>query len=122
VKIKTSELIGPALDWAVAKCECQAEPEHDECGFWLDNLTPAPCYLTSYQPSTDWRVGGPILSRERISWNGSHYAVHPNFIPSPEGGSYHPIGMSGADFLVAGLRCFVARKLGLEVDIPEELS
>ena len=51
-KIKTSELTGAALDWAVAKCE----------GVKLKyGLTDDERY------STDWSQGGPIIEREFIS-------------------------------------------------------
>lgn len=47
MKIKTSELIGPVLDWAVSVAEMDTE----------DGLLP-PAY------STDWSQGGPIIERE----------------------------------------------------------
>jgi hypothetical protein len=53
--MKTSELTGAALDWAVAKCEGVLmrweRSTHDE----------APL---EYSPSTDWAQGGPIIERE----------------------------------------------------------
>ena len=56
--MKTSDLIGPALDWAVAKCE----------GFFGGN--PPISFTDSnddfYRPSIDWAQGGPIIEREGI--------------------------------------------------------
>ena len=63
--MKTSDLSGSALDWAVAKCEPDDTLEvyfddqtgealvHDE---WPD--------FQQYRPSTDWAQGGPIIERE----------------------------------------------------------
>ena len=121
MKIKTSNLIGPALDWAVAKCEgYQAvftngsiRPVFRKCeaveGTW-------PCY------STEWVVGGPIIEREKIEvrW----------VITDSEGGGYwwtqnlftDTYGRTGSTPLIAAMHCYVASKLGEEVDIPDELT
>jgi hypothetical protein len=51
MKLKTSELQGAVLDWAVAKCEVgDAINEIDDPHFY----------------STDWALAGPIIERERI--------------------------------------------------------
>lgn len=72
--------------------------------------------------STDWSQGGPIIERERIRivpfppsrtkegwWAGFDYTT---------GAS---IGCAGPTPLIAAMRCYVASKLGDEVDVPEEL-
>ena len=109
MKIKTSELSGVQLDWAVAKCE--GEEVRLEKGqleaLWTDN---------GYKPSTYWAQGGPIIEREGVllepqsdHWdatldNGDY--VFWRFGPTP---------------LIAAMRCYVANKLGEEVEIPEEV-
>jgi hypothetical protein len=96
--MKTSELTGAALDWAVAKCE------------------DVYCFDGSYIPSTNWAQGGPIIEREGISWHCGNKA------------SWHAYGYGSADNisgptpLIAAMRCYVASKLGDDVDIPEELT
>jgi hypothetical protein len=62
--LKTSELRGAALDWAVALIEY---PEWKEQGY----LEVFPHDLsfddgTTYAPSTDWAQGGPIIEREKL--------------------------------------------------------
>jgi len=103
MKIKTAELIGPALDWAVAKCEWYREE-----GDWRG------LYIADY--STDWVQGGPIIEREKIGLDpfGETWIAHP---------SYRPIqpNVSGPTPLISAMRCYVASKLGDEVDVPEEL-
>ena len=101
MKVKTSELTGPALDWAVAKCE--------------NNWTFEPDGLDSY--STDWAQGGPIIEREKLDvfcsgnvWDASTGDRHPNVIKT------------GTTPLIAAMRCYVASKLGDEIEIPEELK
>ena len=118
MKIKTNELRGAALDWAVAKCEGRQEPE-------VVNNFPVAWYTwpnTHY--STDWAQGGPIIEREGISIRysekdarGAWYAVlGPNRFLSPDHEG------SGPTPLIAAMRCYVASKLGDEVEIPEELK
>ena len=95
--MKTSELTGAALDWAVAKCE-------------HGNL-----YMEPY--STNWAQGGPIIEREKITirfWEGEEY-VHA-YKWNTEG--WH----EGPTPLIAAMRCYVGFKLGDDIEIPEELQ
>ena len=127
MKIKVSEASGVQLDWLVAK----AEGWNIEDDYWITDLnepgTGQP--LSDFQPTTDPAQGQPILERERIktapnlngSWHGQirHTKSHPLVA--------HPVlsgwtNQHGPTMLTAGLRCFVASKLGDEVEIPEELS
>ena len=111
MKIKTSELTGAALDWAVAKCE----------GFDPETLNTKTGVVYSlrygvYTPSTDWAQGGPIIEREKIEI----------FIRDEEWFAYSsrstPEDFHGPTPLIAAMRCYVASKLGDEVEIPEELT
>ena len=117
MKIKTSELTGTALDWAVAKCEGIQDSEFVRT------------HMDAWPYSINWSQGGPIIEREGIdlycnvptnpahkdpSWRGSWRA------------KYHRCGY-GTDMshghtpLIAAMRCYVASKLGAEVEIPNEL-
>ena len=102
MKIKTNELTGTALDWAVAKC---LGTEHLFAGHEVGRL----------HYSTDWAHGGPIIEEEMIElvphtdalWDAMYRDQHiPNDGPTP---------------LIAAMRCYVASKLGEECDIPDEL-
>lgn len=129
-KVKTSGLIGAALDWAVAQCEgydyeikdgrvCtgntvfQANSADDHYGCEFDEL---------YEPSTNWAQGGPIIDREKIG-----VAYEPSMLYDDSCRWKALSAMSdnehsyGPAFLIAAMRCYVASKLGDEVDIPEEL-
>lgn len=98
MKIKTSELIGDALDHVVL----QLDAENPSNGFY----------------STDWADGGPIIEREKIlldivgpdddqEWEGRIVGVWMEYGPTP---------------LVAAMRCYVGSKLGNEVEVPDELT
>ena len=116
MKIKTSELSGVQLDWVVAQCE-----KHEvkfECNllFFSDKLQMLD-YGIVYHPSKDWEYGGPIIERERIELVavelGDEWIARDYWKEFDE--------QSGPTPLVAAMRCFVASKLGEEVEIPEEV-
>jgi hypothetical protein len=79
--------------------------------------------LADYAPSTDWAKGGEIIEQERICledaagmyWTAS--LVHED----KEYGGVERAEEQGATPLVAAMRCYVASKLGNEVQIPEGL-
>ena len=73
-KIKTSELTGPKLDWAVAECEkvrTYVRPyEHTMTGLCILDADLVDMETDDAQElrySRDWAQGGPILERENIS-------------------------------------------------------
>ncbi len=70
-------------------------------------------------PSTDWSVGGPIIERAGISVmrdaGDDFWCATTKFFF--EGGIDGPMG-AGPTPLIAAMRCFVASKLGHEVDLP----
>jgi hypothetical protein len=101
--MKTSELTGKALDWAVGKAE------------GLDG------WLAPVNYCGKWEHGGPIIEREGIGFD--QYADYPRwqaFTPAPEQPSGQAV-CNGPTPLVAAMRCYVASKLGDDVDVPEEL-
>ena len=115
--MKTSELTGAALDWAVAKCEStSAHPIHTS--IWrYEHFKQG-----QHNYSTNWAQGGPIIEREKIGTTPTSMA--PGFeweahcIPD-EGVDYYGYGPTP---LIAAMRCYVASKLGDEVNVPEELK
>jgi hypothetical protein len=123
--MKTSELTGAALDWAVALIE---HPEWKEQGF-LEvfphdlSFEDGASHIT-YTPSTDWSQGGPIIEREGISicnLEANSSGVEGWTASMGELWSPQDDGLVSATPLIAAMRAFVASKLGDEVEIPEEL-
>jgi hypothetical protein len=79
----------------------------------------------AFQPSTNWAQGGPIIEREGIEfWTySSHQDEHGNFTSIKD--AKHPSRAqhySGPTPLIAAMRCYVAAKLGDNIEIPEELN
>jgi hypothetical protein len=137
--MKTNELTGAALNWAVAQAEGDKvyRPRLGRPSDWdkeaylkdgsddrwvvrVQNPTVAHFVDWTYNPSGSWMQGGPIIEREMIEremielvpqspalWDAMYRGQHiPHDGPTP---------------LIAAMRCYVASKLGDDVEIPEEL-
>ena len=108
--IKTAELTGAALDWAVSACI--------GIGWEMGDID-ANEYGPGFKPSTDWGDGAPIIEQEiakieRFSdalWEATAFTNNAqDFV------------QTGPTPLIAAMRCFVFSKLGNEVEIPEGLA
>ena len=118
--MKTSELTGAALDWAVAKCEY----DNRRYNYGSPCFSPQTkrVYETqglqeigvSFSPSTDWKQGGPLIEREGITL--THQAFDWSAQTDDDLFAYGPTP------LIAAMRCYVASKLGDDVEIPEDLK
>jgi hypothetical protein len=109
MKIQTHNLQGAALDWAVAKAIGEYRP----------------VALPHY--STDWSQGGPIIEREGISIVRDEGDLCWQAVIDCHSGSMFGSNLCGSFWhegptpLIAAMRCFVASKLGDEVEVPEGL-
>ena len=147
MKTKTADLIGPALDWAVAKCEGvplvyrgRKWPTDGaatiEYAPWSVNpvVNGAGPYVASlcreqYSPSVDWAQGGPLIERENIGLEKHRLDGLYQWAAC----DWHPVVVQGYTCLerskyvygptplIAAMRCLVAATLGDEVDVPDEL-
>jgi hypothetical protein len=109
--MKTSELTGAALDWGVALIE-----KPGIVGVRPDGKLGAAGNL-AFSPSTICAQGWPIIEREGIT-------VGPDtgldcWVARIKGGIYIDHGPTP---LIAAMRCYVASKLGDDINIPEELK
>lgn len=116
--MKTSELTGAALDWAVAQAEgfdwyIEVKPTaYGPKPFVFEEHGEVSC---KFQPSTNWSHGGPIIERERIQLARVE-DVWEAWVDADG------VFCQGTTPLIAAMRCYVASKLGAEVDVPEELT
>jgi len=97
--MKTNELTGLALNWAVDKAQGKF------------------CLYPHGDYSTDWAHGGPIIEREKISINRETLANQ--WLACPYGTR---TARSGPTPLIAAMRCYVASKMGDNVELPEGLK
>lgn len=125
MKIKSCELTGTALDWAVAT----AEQASIEIGMRKQVLfdtheDDAPAGVSEhddtrwqvYNPSENWAQAGPIIERVGIEMFRNNEKSY--WFTSPSRG---PSG-TGETPLLAAMRGYVRSTLGDEVEIPEELQ
>lgn len=113
MKIKTSELSGEALDYAVANCLGQ-EIYTDGAGWHRYGEL-----AELWWPSTSWKVGGPLFDEYCTAFHRDQFIVDNN-----EGTCWATVGLSqcsGNDILEAFLRALVTERSGKEVEVPDEL-
>ena len=129
-QMKTNQLTGAALDWAVVKCECDMPAPFKSIPAVLNGTVRVfrgdmGLHSGPISPSTNWAQGGPIIEREWIDvvkpvnsvcWVATmHYQDDDNErIQTSEEQGLTP--------LIAAMRCYVASKMGDEVEIPTELT
>ncbi|MDM9594803.1 DUF2591 family protein [Pseudomonas guariconensis] len=124
IEVRVSNLVGSALDWAVAKVEGvetswrhgrELVKVHDRGGIKLIESI-----RSIYAPSSDWSQGGPLIDK----YQGSvRHDKHLNDGPCRYTGG---TGMNspwsyGPTPLIAFCRSLVLAKLGDTVQVPKEL-
>ena len=125
--MKTSQLSGIALDYAVAKCEGEVtclEFDGIVWNFYLDNklkvLSKGWAQSIMWIPSENWALAGPIIERERICTEVGHDGVWlACTMQNYDDRKDHM--QAGSTPLEAAMRSFVSSKLGHEIKIPAKL-
>lgn len=122
MKIKTSKLIGEPLNYAVALIEYGSKkvyinPDIRRKGIWV--IPQKNGGKNHFHPSKSWAQGGALIDRlfvefgvscaDPILYCAKLYVEDKRYI------------MHGPTHLIAAMRCYVASRLGDEVEIPEEL-
>ena len=122
MRVKTSEATPLQVNYLVAKCKFP-DAHTKDVEVWIQPLSCDDPADFAFEPSTNWSQGGPIIEREKISieymvgagaggldvWVATrikNMALSEECAPTP---------------LVAAMRCYVASRLGDEVDVPDEL-
>lgn len=122
--MKTSELTGDALVCAVAMCEGYTNlhkipdrwPHEPQWAMMPPRQEYGVMELWEIGSDRDWSFFGPIIEREEISIvrvSSALWDAHVSNVNFYE---------SGSTPLIAAMRCYVASKLGDEVEVPDELT
>lgn len=118
IEVKTADLIGPALDWAVAqvegvnyrqdgiKCKTRIAPRK-----WHHYTEP------NFSPSTDWSWGGPLIEKFILDLKFCVFEL-PNESWKAE---THESWANGSTALIASMRAIVHANFGDTVSVPKEL-
>lgn len=133
VNIEVAELMGAALDWAVAGCI----PDGTRAIYFDEDTGEPICYDDwandqQFSPTIDWDQAGPLLVQHEIGvqpvyqdgvfhcWNARVHSLKYDecgeAIEGSDADSYGPT------YLIAAMRCLVRSKMGLALDIPEALA
>lgn len=115
VEVKTQDLSGAALDWAVSRAEgveislSGAHPHAVVDGRFVGN----------YAPSSKWDQGGPLIEKYKLDIGAPMENNNGPWNAATEWG--HPNGYKGETPLIAACRAIVASVLGDTVSVPKEL-
>lgn len=141
VEVKTQDLLGAALDWAVAKAEGVAvvtDPNSPSCRQMVEDADSINGWYC-YSPSTDWSQGGPLIEKYKVMITPPNDLVHRNFGPfDPRNGwcesghwgstifgkerKYRRAAFSHPDSpLIVAMRAIIQFELGDTVSVPKEL-
>lgn len=121
MRVKTKDLNGLALDWAVMSIEFKRLQEKGEyIKPWVleRHRGGDPCGA----PSVLWAQCGPIIEREGLNLQtslGEWVASTPKAVEIDGGRKY--CFASGHTPLVAAMRCYILSILGDTVDIPDNI-
>ena len=116
MKIKTAELDGAALNWAVAVCHYSTNDLQVMSGnIWYGRSTSG---FICYRPSDKWEHGGPIIDREEITID---YRDNETRASIWDGEDFIDARAGKRQGLIAAMRCYVTAKLGDVVEIPDQL-
>lgn len=128
IKIKTQELTGNALDWAVATClgynNLRRNCHRFDDGFIMDSPQTGTVFLSELDYSSNWSKAGQVIDlmgdycQEGNKAKGEYYCSTPSVA---ETWHNHPVRGTGPTPIIAAMRCYVASKRGSELKIPAEL-
>lgn len=124
MKVKVNDASGLVLDWMVAKCEgIQLNDRLLKRRVLIPSgITGAIQNDCNYSPTEYWAQGGPIIEREKIEVRPfANYWIAVKNFPSEYGQGIACTSQQGKYPLIAAMRCYVASKLGDEVEVPDEI-
>ncbi|MBK5008438.1 DUF2591 domain-containing protein [Pseudomonas sp. S60] len=119
IEVKTAELSGEALAWAVAKAEGlepRLESPHYGNG-WRVFCDTTFGNSKRYNPQEDWALGGPLKLKHRIG-DGP---IHGGWVAHPSRPNEPTDWLEAAEPLTAICRAVVVKITGWAVQVPKEL-
>jgi len=124
IEVKTAELAGEALGWAIGKAEgldvFLAPPEYGNPWRVFARYQAAATERTGrYNPWEDWALGGPLIEQHMVSLHcpQSTDDVWAGWVITDQG----EYCQAGNYALIAASRAIVAAKIGDTVKVPKEL-
>jgi hypothetical protein len=125
IEVNTNELVGAALDWAVAQAVGFRVQHSKRMGLHCAEIlrvSAAENFLRmgcKYSPSTDWSQGGPLIDMH--DWALPYRATARYHLGRYESCTPGGFPHNGDTPLIAACRAIVAADQGLKSMIPSEL-
>ncbi|WP_313020970.1 phage protein NinX family protein [Atlantibacter hermannii] len=119
MKVKTAELSGRALDWAVGKA-IGANVGVTIGGLVKEIASYNPIDMSLWQPTNDWSICGPLIDGYSPVITICRGMVRTEIATLENDVSATGIGI-GITYTISFCRALVSLKLGDEVDIPDEM-
>ncbi|MGE8110843.1 DUF2591 domain-containing protein [Pseudomonas sp. NPDC086566] len=133
IEVKTADLAGEALGWAVGRAEgldvFLAPPQYgDPWRVFARYQASATEYTKRFNPWEDWALGGPLIDKHHVqtSFDGAGFSRSPTgeywcaYVCKATGQEVFPSG-DGPSALTASCRAIAQAKLGDTVQVPKEL-
>lgn len=133
IEVKTADLAGEALGWAVGIAEgleLHLEPPHYGNGWLVFSIYRGEVTerRKRYNPWEAWALGGPLIDKHHVqtSFNGSGFSRSPTgefwcaYVCKPTGQEMLSSG-GGPSALIAACLAIAQAKLGETLQVPKEL-
>lgn len=124
IEVRTADLTGEALGWAVGKAEgldvLLAPPQYgNPWRVFARYQATATEHTKRHNPWQDWALGGPLIEKNMVSLHcpQSTDDVWAGWVITDKG----EFCQGGDSALIASCRSIVAAKLGDAVQVPKEL-
>ncbi|MCE0778875.1 DUF2591 domain-containing protein [Pseudomonas sp. NMI542_15] len=144
IEVKTAELAGEALGWAIGKAEgldvFLAPPEYgNPWRVFARRQAAATEHTKRYNPWEDWALGGPLIEKYQVSLSPPASAVHRNFGYMDKRNGYYESGLWSSTIfgkerkhrrtafhhpnnpLIVAMQAIAQFELGDIVQVPKEL-
>lgn len=125
IEVKTSDLVGEALGWAVGKAEgLNLELVPPQYGnpwrVFARHQGQAIAHTKRYNPWEDWALGGSMIEKRMVSLHcpQSTDDVWAGWVITDKG----EFCQAGDSALIVACRAIVAARLGDTVQVPKELT
>lgn len=116
VEVRTADLLGEALDWAVAKAVSRDVSILSSGVVVRGDNVEGGC---PWSPSTDWSQGGPLINKH--DWALPYRATSRYHIGKYEACTPGGFPKNGETPLISACRAIVAAEYGDLVSVPAEL-
>ncbi len=118
-KVKIDEIVGEALNWAVARSAKVEVMVSHGCVFYKNARV-----LKRFDAHQNWAVAGPLIAEKNIGIKPHQSPAHGQHMTAASWNEDGSIGAHlsyGPDMLTAAMRCYVRASIEGCICVPKEL-